>query len=608
MTTRYFLSSTASDLSGGADFSKKLDTNPGFGTTLSVTIAASATETSYGFTEALVPGRRGSVGLQEYAVSVKVNTAGNMELKIQLRRISASGTVLTSSSQTAAQSLNSAGVKKFEVYADLGRFEKDERIRVDFAFTDLSAAGSTVVLDIDSGSPTGTWFFAPWDAGLLRPNMRNALDSAYVVGGWLVEMDLPSPNVGGAVTTVRGALAGAAAPTLGNYPQKVSSISRIPLGVSLSQPGIESPEVTIEWEDTDHEISKIVEGPNGDDVIGSAVRVRFAVDGLAEADWHTRFKGVIRTRLHLTSRLAWRFTAGVDDRKLTRGEVPRVRISKSDFPDAPDDVIDQIAPEILGIWDSSGVSGKGAVPTVYVDNKNFRYLVAHGSLKVIRRVYKDDILLAAAAWTRVDVTVNGRTFTLIDFTTDQGTSTITADVEGYQTLSGVTIERPIEVLYTWLENFVSLDGGSGITSVFAPSFMNDRAAEELRDFYEDELGLVAAKRLAEVKSPDAYLRDFFETWNYRGYWGPDGRLVVKALDHRRTAIYLDDPWARGPEDEAGPPEAPYEDKDLADRVIVNFLQDAVAGGFAEGLEVRDPAENSNVADTFDMTWGAARIV
>lgn len=604
MTTRYFLSSVASDLGGGADFSNKLDSDPFFGAGLAVAVAASATETSYGFTEQLVPGRRGSVGLQEYTHTVNVLVSANMELKLRLRRISPSGTVQASSSQTAAQSLNSTGIKTFEIYADLGSFESDERLRVDYEFRDLSGSGTTVTIEVNTGD---SYLKVPWDAGLLRPAMKRALESAYVAGAWLVELDLPSPDVGGSVSTVRGSLTGTAAAGIGGYLPKVRSISRIPMGIAFTTSGAESQEVTVDWEDTDFAIAAIMEGPNGDDVIGSAMRIRYAVQGLPEADWHTRFAGVIRAREHISESLTWRLRAGSDDRRFTMGEIPRVRITTSDFPNAPDDFEETAAPLIFGVWDSAGVSNKGAVPTIYVDTVEHRYLVCHGNLFEVTRVYKDGVLLLGSAWTRVTTTINGKQFTLIDFTTDQGASIITADVKGFSNLSGIPFERPIETLYTLLQNFVIADGSGGITTVFPPALMNNRAIEELRDFYEDEFDLLAAKHISDVRKPDSYISDFLDTWNYRAYWGHDGRLVIKPFDHRGTAIYIDDPWVRGSEDATGL-KFIYEDKDKVDRILVGFLQDVVLGRTVESLEVREPVEDTNIAESFEMTWGAAKVI
>lgn len=604
MTTRYYLTNVASDLGGGADFSNKLDPAAGLGASLAVTIAASATETSYGFTEPLVPGRRGSVGLQEYIHTVNVLASANMELKLRLRRISASGVIQASSTQTLAQSLNSTGIKSFEIYAELGAFESDERLRVDYEFRDLSGGGTTVTIEANVGD---SFLKVPWDAGLLRPAMKRALESAYVVGTWLVEMDLPSPNVGGSPTTVRGSLTGTAAAGIGGYLPKVTSISRIPMGIAFTTSGAESQEVTVEWEDTDFEIAAIMEGPNGDSVIGSALRIRCAVQGLPEADWHTRFAGVIRAREHASESLTWRIRAGSDDRRLTVGEIPRVRVTASDFPNAPDDFEDVAAPLIFGVWDSAGVSNQGAVPTIYVDTVNHRYLVCHGNIFEITRVYKDGVLLLGSAWTRVTLTVNGKQFTLIDFPSDQGASIITADVKGFASLAGVPFERPIEILYTLFENFILADGSAGITSAFIPALMNNIEIADVRDFYEDDFDLLAAKHLADVRKPDSYLADFLSTWNYRAYWGHDGRLVIKPFDHRATAIYLDDPWVRGSEDANGL-KLVYEDKDEVDRILVNFLQDAVLGRTVESLEVREPAEDTNIAESFDMTWGAAKVI
>ena len=59
---QYFLGEVASDLAGGADFSNQLVGTAGAPTSLQVSIAGAATETSYAFADPGVPGRDGFIG------------------------------------------------------------------------------------------------------------------------------------------------------------------------------------------------------------------------------------------------------------------------------------------------------------------------------------------------------------------------------------------------------------------------------------------------------------------------------------------------------------------------------------------------------------------
>lgn len=140
MARKYFLTSATSDLSGGADFSRVLGNIIASQTTLSISIAANATETSYGFTEPLVPGTNGNV-TGNYTVQADVTTANsNITCAVTLRRINSAGTVQTSSSAVSGVSFGTTGVKTFSwTSLSLGAFSSTDRLRVDFAFTNSAA-------------------------------------------------------------------------------------------------------------------------------------------------------------------------------------------------------------------------------------------------------------------------------------------------------------------------------------------------------------------------------------------------------------------------------------------------------------------------------------
>ena len=65
-----------------------------------------------------------------------------------------------------------------------------------------------------------------------------------------------------------------------------------------------------------------------------------------------------------------------------------------------------------------------------------------------------------SGWSATVVEVNGRGYTLIDFTTDQGTATITCDVTGLESAgdgSGTVVTNPATIWAMWLSNFVFAD-------------------------------------------------------------------------------------------------------------------------------------------------------
>ncbi len=147
MATRHFLSSTNSDLTGGADWNRYIRYNTsGTASTVSASIAQAATEVQRGFTEPLHPGTKASV-TGTFTVKVKVTTGNtNANIAIQLHRVNSAGTIQTSSSTTATQSA-SAGTKTFTLASvNLGTFAQTDRLRVDYRITGIAMGAVTISL------------------------------------------------------------------------------------------------------------------------------------------------------------------------------------------------------------------------------------------------------------------------------------------------------------------------------------------------------------------------------------------------------------------------------------------------------------------------------
>jgi hypothetical protein len=147
VATRHFLSSTNSDLTGGADWNKYIRYNTsGSASTISASIAASSTEIQRAFTEPLHPGTKASV-TGNFTIKVKVTTGSTaLTMAIQLHRINSAGTIQTSSSISGSQSLG-AGTKTFTLTSvNLGTFAETDRLRVDYRFAGSAMGAATITL------------------------------------------------------------------------------------------------------------------------------------------------------------------------------------------------------------------------------------------------------------------------------------------------------------------------------------------------------------------------------------------------------------------------------------------------------------------------------
>lgn len=142
MAITYHLSSTNSDLSGGADFNKKLLTSTSGAGTISVTIAASSTETSYAWTEPGVPGTAGT-STGSFTVEVNVTTAAsNTTVRAFLTRVNSSGVSQAGPIAPAeAAAATTLGIKTF-TYSNpaLGTWASGDRLRVEYTFVNSHAS------------------------------------------------------------------------------------------------------------------------------------------------------------------------------------------------------------------------------------------------------------------------------------------------------------------------------------------------------------------------------------------------------------------------------------------------------------------------------------
>jgi hypothetical protein len=146
--TRY-LSNTASDLGGGADFSNALVGAPPALTSLSVPVAALTTEESYAFTDAGVPGRDGFTGNFTVRVDFLDVTAPapGVTITTRLTRVDAAGVVQVQSAISGGANRSSASFPGLITYSfanvNLGTWAPGDRLRIDYRFQNLTALPHT---------------------------------------------------------------------------------------------------------------------------------------------------------------------------------------------------------------------------------------------------------------------------------------------------------------------------------------------------------------------------------------------------------------------------------------------------------------------------------
>jgi hypothetical protein len=159
MTTAYSLRAANSDLSGGADFNKRLQIGTETADEITISVAGNATEDSLGFADVGQPDDDGITG--DYTVEVNVLGIGlaTINLSAAVARVNSAG-VQQAISAFAAEQSGLPGIKTFSFTAiNLGTWTAGDRLKVVYRFRNtLAIAGS---LDIQTGT-TDAQIIAPW--------------------------------------------------------------------------------------------------------------------------------------------------------------------------------------------------------------------------------------------------------------------------------------------------------------------------------------------------------------------------------------------------------------------------------------------------------------
>ena len=407
----------------------------------------------------------------------------------------------------------------------------------------------------------------------------------------------------------RYASAGVSSITQGHYQAKVvkggwGSISR----GALDRTGrLEAIETSVTIDDSDFEFAMLLESRYAYSIRRSAASIKLVSPNVTYANSFSVFTGMLSSWEFLSNRTV-KLILRINDLPLQRS-APKVPIAQ-DFVNSTAEVLGQFVPLIYGTHDATGLGATGgAVPALYVDTVGFRYLLSQGWLKDVTRVWADGS--AASGYSITHPTINGRLYTLIDFTADQGDAVITADVSGFEVTgdgSGALISEPVDQLRHFLENFVFGDyHGGNWTTGNAP--LNTTHWDTASAFM-DSLSVTGSRRFsgAQVIGVDI-VNEICNQLNLKAFWTNAGQLAILPQDFRTTTVYSDDPWIR---QDAGYEISGWGIKDdptgIVDRVMVRhcFLEDV--SDFSQSLELRDTESDEEAAESLDYRFSPSSIV
>ena len=143
----YILTGQNSELTGGADFNKVLNQSYETATSITVAVAASATETSLGFTK---PGTPNNSDWETAGITVEVNVTtanSNIQLDVRATRINSGGTVQESSAFAGEIQLGTTGVKTFNIPStNWTAGNATDRLRIDYKFRNTDTKSRSVVI------------------------------------------------------------------------------------------------------------------------------------------------------------------------------------------------------------------------------------------------------------------------------------------------------------------------------------------------------------------------------------------------------------------------------------------------------------------------------
>jgi hypothetical protein len=376
-------------------------------------------------------------------------------------------------------------------------------------------------------------------------------------------------------------------------------------GVNVRENTLEFVSLEILLNDTDQALARIFEGANRNAVRGSTLTLVLASPNVAANDWLTLYTGRVET-IGQPSALTWTVQVAPRDLPLQRESIPKATVGRASWPNAELEVLDRDVPLIYGKHSSVGGTNAGAVPTMLVDKQGFRYLVAAGWLKAVSAVYKDGVDVAASNYSVTHPIVNGRLFTLIDFTADQGAGVITCDVEGLETVgdgSGTLISDPAAIARHAITNFIYNDWKRG--AYFASSTAPVDATSFGTTYFSTRLQQASLYIGSRRRGVDV-IQDFLGSFEAKCFWTFDGKLALHVEDYSAWSYVTGSNVLREDEIEGWNLLRPV--ATLVDRVEAEYGLVAIDGSYAQKLVVADLGTGELAPDKVQLPFSAAFVL
>lgn len=236
MPSTFQLRAAASDLAGGADFTRRLEVGDEADGSITFSVANATTEDSLGVTIAGEPGVRGtSIGAFAVEVDVQTGTASIMG-SVALRRVNAAGVTQVTGAFTLEQAMT-AGTKTFApVGTTLGTWAAGDRLVVIYRFRSTATMGSALSLTIRTGTANAE-VTVPWNQPIVKTG------TATVAGGGAVTVSARKASsraatvAGGGAQTASGSKRGGGVAVAGGGGAQVQSGTKQGRGAATAAGG-----------------------------------------------------------------------------------------------------------------------------------------------------------------------------------------------------------------------------------------------------------------------------------------------------------------------------------------------------------------------------------
>lgn len=324
-------------------------------------------------------------------------------------------------------------------------------------------------------------------------------------------------------------------PSDGMYEAKIESWGVVERGVNVRTNALEFNKVDVVLRDEDQTFTAVVEGEDRNTLRSSTATIIMASPNVSSSNWATVFSGRI-DQIAQPDYLKWTVSLSPNDLPLQRESVPKTKVSRADFPSCDVDVEGEVVPILYGRISSKNDTNTGALPTLFVDSGNSRYLIAAGWVKTVLAVYVDGVAaIETTDYTIIRPVINGRQYTLVEFVESQGDATITCDAEGYDTngdgTGSLIVDPPSQMehaLHNWIYGDYRqgswLTGGPVDATTFGATFFSDRD-------YEGSL------YLNKKQTGTSVINSFLQTFEAKAYWTHDGDIALGVQDFT-TASYV----------------------------------------------------------------------